>query len=568
MAAILAAVESGFQPAGVGAKRYRRFEESLWLWVNSRFFRVAGKPPPTAGPACHGGRSVTTEATKERREHKGKSIFAFFEFFCGKGNGREIFQRSVISVGLENFRDTRGFDAHSAGREARLYGSQGWLPPQGMIEHRHDDAVERTMFQKLRRWSAFLHLMPFFGAVWLCSCATTKREAAQVPMEPVRKVEFRKVAEMSEVAARARRVGNEFYPQVCALLGSEGATPPTQFDLIFQPLKSHNTGETHTDRSVIYINTDYLTNRANREENLDKLLVHELAHVAQQYARTGGFFFRKNGTCNGWQEGIADFVRYTLTGTNGWSCPQCNGAYPHYSSGYTCAGAFLLFLEEHHPERVVRPLNLALRRGDYTDKIFETATGKPLPELWSEFQQTALYTPMARHAFELETALGFQSGVPPRNFQARFDKHVKQHADKLTQRLLRSARLNGNGLADYRNRMVFYLYLTQPGGAPESFLFRLQQAGRLPGFAKGEHGWISENLSFEEMSSMAFPVSHTLRCQKRKEPNEILYTLERGSEDTIWKLSRAWQTGADGKVLREYDVTGATLPPEEKAATK
>src|SRR5207244_1120657 len=105
-------------------------------------------------------------------------------------------------------------------------------------------------------------------------------------------------------------------------------------------------------------------------DNLDKILIHEMVHVAQSFK-----------VASYWREGLADYVRYKLGYTNGWACPQCSEDYPHYTSGYWCAGAFLLWMDAIYGTKLIHELNQALRRGSYSEELFSIVTGKTLAEL-------------------------------------------------------------------------------------------------------------------------------------------------------------------------------------------
>lgn len=402
-----------------------------------------------------------------------------------------------------------------------------------------------------------------FGLLLLCSCAT--RNAMQSiaptgksPAEPagsVRKVDFGKASDLKELADHARVFADEMYPKVCALLADEGANPPRQFDIVLQPLKSRNTGEAHLEARRIHINSDYLTNHPARLEKFEKVLVHEMAHLAQQYQYRRPFFWSSRLRPQaGWEEGIADYVLYQLLGTNGWDCPQCDTRYPHYTSGYTCTGAFLLYVEATCGSNIVQQLNRRLRRGSYSDAFFIGTTGRSLDDWWAEFQRTPAFKPGAMEMFNLQQALGYVDNRPPRNVAARFNRYVDQHADAFTRQAVNSGRLNGKSLRDLRARMGVYLYFTQPGGTAEQFLTRLRDQGELPGYAKDEKGSLSTFLKFEEMESRTFPATRTLVCGKQGDSSKYHYTVVRSSAESDWKLQKAWRSAADESVLEEYCV--------------
>lgn len=261
----------------------------------------------------------------------------------------------------------------------------------------------------------------------------------------------------------------------------------------------------------VHLNADWFSKNPT---NLDMVLVHEMAHVAQRYKSEAPFY---------WKEGIADYVRYKLDYTNGWSGPQCSAEYPHYTSGFWCTGAFLLFVDSIYGSNVIRHLNSELHQGSYSDAFFDKVVGKNLDQLWAEFQKTSAFTPTAAAVNRLHQALGFVAGKPPKDIDARFEAYVKQNP--------------GVGLAL---------------DAAE-FLTGLQKKGQLPGILSGEHGQISFGIP-EEGYSAAYPASLTLFGRKTGDSSTYNYTVVRSSKESGWKLQKAWRTGPDGSVIEEYPV--------------
>ena len=392
----------------------------------------------------------------------------------------------------------------------------------------------------------------FCLCLFIVGCAT---ETAPLQNGFVRNVDTKQAPQFAELAEHARQFGNEMYPQVCALLPDDGAKRPRQFDLIFQPLKSRNTGEARPEIGRIYLNSDYLTNSPEGQEHLDKVLVHEMTHLVEQYrSRRFLFLTYQEPARVFWGEGIANYAFYKLIGTNGWDCPECNVRYPHYTSGYTCAGAFLLFLEARYGSNVVPQLNTALRQRSYTDEFFAQATGLSLDELWTEFQKTSVFKPGAQAAYELQQSLGYEDGQPPTNIRKRFRKYVKQHGDPFTQFAVRTASLDGKPIEDMRSLIATYVYLTQPGGSAENAWLELHKKGGVPGIVEGEKGSLTGFLKYDEMISWHYPRSRTLDVHKRDDPSLYHYTMARASAEDGWKLTKAWRASVDGKVLEEFPV--------------
>jgi hypothetical protein len=129
-------------------------------------------------------------------------------------------------------------------------------------------------------------------------------------------------------------------------------------------------------------------------------------------------------------EGIADCVFARLAGhSSGSNCPQCDNRFPDYKSGYACAASFLLYMEATCNSNITCQLNAALRRGTYSDRFFTDATGKPLDELWEDFQKTRAYTPIARDYNELDQALHDADGKPPGDLQLCLEKYLLKHPE-------------------------------------------------------------------------------------------------------------------------------------------
>jgi len=235
--------------------------------------------------------------------------------------------------------------------------------------------------------------------------------------------------------------------------------------------------------------------------------------------------------------------------TNGWRCPQCSVAFPHYTYGYACAGAFLLFVDATHGSNVVRQLNTELRRGSYSDRFFAKAMGKSLDELWVEFRQSPAFTPVAAEVTELYNALGYVDGKPPRDVRVRFKAYLKQQP--ATNDLLVAAReMKGKPLKDVLRFYAFTRYFDEAA----KFVGSLGEKGQLPGFARGELSQTWPGMSDLESCGEPYPMLRTFTCVKNGDPSAYHYIVVRESKDSSWKLQRAWRTSPDGRVLEEYPV--------------
>lgn len=118
------------------------------------------------------------------------------------------------------------------------------------------------------------------------------------------------------------------------------------------------------------------------------VVVHEVMHVVQSYSSAPGWL----------TEGIADYVRYYYGVNNaaaGWQLqPLVAGA--SYTSGYTVAARFFIWVESRYEIDLVTTLDAALRGGSYDPALWVSLTGKTVDDLWSEY--------LADPAFEIPPA--------------------------------------------------------------------------------------------------------------------------------------------------------------------
>jgi hypothetical protein len=341
-------------------------------------------------------------------------------------------------------------------------------------------------------------------AILLGVLTASRLLAGGLAVESVRNVEVRDAPEAQALAERARRIGNAVYPQILELLGDGKLDMPRQLDIVFREhLPRGPAGEWSglAYRGTVFLNAAWL---CDHPEDLDPLLVHEMAHVAQNYPNLPywhvwqqyhylGFIaaqlFRAFplDTPPCWEEGIADYVCAKLGHTNLWKCPQCNESYPHYTTGYSCTAAFLLYLDAACASNITCQLNAALRRGTYSDQFFVQATGKTLDALWEDFQKTPAYTPAAADVNELHQALGYVNGKPPKDLQPRLDKYFGKHPE-IKDFFTRVGWWHG-AKENVQEHIEAIIYMRQqPGGeqtllATEAALDELHQA---LGFAEGK----------------------------------------------------------------------------------
>jgi hypothetical protein len=407
--------------------------------------------------------------------------------------------------------------------------------------------MDSALLRPIRSASAAVGLM--IALLTACSTASAKPPVST----SVRKVDCSAAPNLEVLAERARQAGNRYYPSICALLADGDCTSPQQLDICFKKKLPHgHAGEARVTQ--VCLNLQYLE-MFKDPGALDYFVVHEMAHVAQHYEHPiiGRLVMYDANRPFWWQEGIADYVCFRLGLTNGWECAECTCLFPHYQNGYNCAGAFLLYLERGYNTNLVRQLNTVLRHAQYTDQFFRRATGKELPALWAEFQQTRGFTPGAARMLELQQTLGFKDGRPPKNVERRLNLYLEQRADAGTRKLITYASVPGSLTGGLQTRLAIIAYFTQPGGSAEAYVTDLFDKEELPGFSKGQKGGLTGFLSPRNLN-VVFPAERSFTANKAGDPSTYHYTVIRRSLESPWRLQRAWRTHADGQLADEYSL--------------
>ena len=174
--------------------------------------------------------------------------------------------------------------------------------------------------------------------------------------------------ELREWALKAGNLCIEWFPKLAELLPSDGFKPPTEVLLFFdKDLK----GVAHASAGRITISVDYV--RAHPDDW--GMVIHELTHIVQAYPPTGP----------GWLvEGIADYIRIVHYEPKAVR-PVIDFSKANYQDAYKTAAMFLEWLENHgHPD-LVKNLNAALRKGTFTDALWNQLAGKTVDHCWAAF---------------------------------------------------------------------------------------------------------------------------------------------------------------------------------------
>jgi hypothetical protein len=175
--------------------------------------------------------------------------------------------------------------------------------------------------------------------------------------------------ESKQWAEAAKKLVEDWYPVVIALLSTQDYKKPNEIKLIF---KKEINVPAYASGDGITINAKWI---AEHPDDLG-MVIHELVHVLQQYPR--------NRANTGWLvEGIADFIR--------WWRYEPEGPRPRITEnskmtdGYRVTGYFLAWAGKKYDLRLVPSLDAALRKGEDPMPVFEKYCGKKADEVWKEF---------------------------------------------------------------------------------------------------------------------------------------------------------------------------------------
>lgn len=194
---------------------------------------------------------------------------------------------------------------------------------------------------------------------------------------------------------KLRPVVQEWYPQIVALLPSDGFTARTNVTLRFRD----DMGGTPASAGGRFVNCN--AGWFRRELNREALgsVVHELVHVVQSYG--GGRRNPPNGTrMPGWLvEGIPDYIRWFLyePQTKGAEITAGNLDRARYDASYRISANFLNWVTLQHGTNLVPMLNAAGRAGTYRDDLWQELTGKTVGELgieWKRYHADRLGVPV------------------------------------------------------------------------------------------------------------------------------------------------------------------------------
>ncbi len=222
---------------------------------------------------------------------------------------------------------------------------------------------------------------PFLAAVTLLAlsaCATSHAapvvpDAVQAPAAPRYEIiiDTTETPDLKEWAETLRPIVDAWYPKIVEMLPSEGYTAPQKVTITFKKID----GIAYASGTQI-VGAEAWFKRRPEDRGA---IVHELAHVVQQYRS------RRNP---GWLvEGLADYVRWFNYEPLA-KRPRPNPDRAKYTDSYQTTGAFLEYVVKNHDPQFVVKMNAAMRQGKYQPELWKEYTGKTVDELWALYIAT------------------------------------------------------------------------------------------------------------------------------------------------------------------------------------
>jgi hypothetical protein len=187
---------------------------------------------------------------------------------------------------------------------------------------------------------------------------------------PMVTVDTTDAPETAAWAAAAKRVVQDWYPNLTSWLSTQNYKSPREIRLIF---KKTLEVPAYTSGSSITINGKWVTDHPN---DLG-MVVHELTHVVQSYPDYRGK--------PGWLvEGIADYTRWWRYEPEA-PRSRIDPIKATYHDAYRTTAWWLAYVSDKYDRRLVPALDLAMRNKKDPMPIFQQMTGKTPDELWTEF---------------------------------------------------------------------------------------------------------------------------------------------------------------------------------------
>ena len=223
---------------------------------------------------------------------------------------------------------------------------------------------------RLALCALLLAAVPVVGAEPPGNAAPSVAQPATRPAARIT-VDTSEAPELADYGKQVQALADEWYPKIAALLPSDGFAPPAEVTITFTPAYK---GVAAASGNRIVCNPKWFT---DHPEDLGAI-VHELAHVVQQYGR---------GRRPGWLvEGIADHVRFYHYEPESARPRNLDPSRVNHDNSYRVSAAFLEWARGTYNPDLVVSLNAACREGRYRPALWRELTGKDLAELNAEWK--------------------------------------------------------------------------------------------------------------------------------------------------------------------------------------
>jgi hypothetical protein len=231
-------------------------------------------------------------------------------------------------------------------------------------------------------------LLRTIALLLLFSCGANAESTHQIRVETGNYKITIETSETSDLCGWADQklqpVVKEWYPKLVEMLPSEEYEAPTEVTIA---VKKDANGVAFASGNKITCAAEWF--RKNLEGEAVGAVVHEMAHVVQNY----GWGRRRNPDARrtpGWiVEGIPDYIRWFLyePQTKGAEITERNLSRAKYDANYRITGNFIDWVVRTYDKDIVRKINAAARAGKYSDDLWKEYTGKTVQELSAEWKE-------------------------------------------------------------------------------------------------------------------------------------------------------------------------------------
>ena len=197
---------------------------------------------------------------------------------------------------------------------------------------------------------------------------TSLARPAQITMTP----DLSEAPGARDWAFAAKELAERWYPIIAERLHPNLSLTPVSYKFVFKKAAG-KPGVTWPGAHRMEISADWI------EKHPDDwgMVIHELTHTLQ------GYNLKKTKDVGWLTEGLADYIRDFEFEPEKPLPPFPNKT---YRDGYRTAAMFLNWVAQTYDARLIEKLQARLEADAYTDKVFVEITGRPLDQLWTEFQ--------------------------------------------------------------------------------------------------------------------------------------------------------------------------------------